>query len=71
MQPWVGGGGGQLGIARETRFYVRFTCIKGKQQHFFTGLLIRTFKITVTSVVNFLITCLVSEILKDKRGQSH
>ena len=45
--------------------------LKGNSNVFFIGLLIRTFKVTVTSVVNFLITCLVSEILKGKEGQSH
>ena len=51
--------GSAVHVRRETAIY------------FFTGLLIRTFKVTVTSVVNFLITCLVSEILKDKKGKSH
>ena len=33
---------------------------------FFIGVLIRTFEISVISVINFLIRCLVSEIVKDK-----
>ena len=35
------------------------------------GLSIRTFEVTIISIVKFLITCLVSEILKDKKGQRH
>ena len=34
--------------------------------YFYFGLSIRTLEVTVTSIVKFLITCLVSEILKDK-----
>ena len=33
--------------------------------YFFIGLLIKTFEVNVTSIVNFLITYLVSEILKN------
>ena len=32
--------------------------------YFFIGLLIKTFEVIVTSVVNFLVTYLVSKILK-------
>ena len=32
----------------------------------FSFLSIRTFKVTVISVVKFVVACLVSEILKDK-----
>ena len=45
--------------------------LKGNSNIFFTALFIRTFKMTLTSLVNFLITCSVFEILKDKKGQSH
>ena len=34
--------------------------------HILFGLSIRTFEITGISVVKFLITCLVAELLKDK-----
>ena len=40
--------------------------LKGYSDIFFFGLLIRTLKVTIISVVNFLITCIVFEILKDK-----
>ena len=39
--------------------------------YLFIDLLIRTSKVTVTCVVNFLTTCLVSKILKDKERQRH
>ena len=45
----------KIGMILEANF-------KGNSNIFFTGLLIRTVKVTVTSVVNFLITCLVAEI---------
>ena len=38
---------------------------------FFKSLLIRTSKVAVTFVVKFLITCLVSDTLKDKERQRH
>ena len=47
------------------------THLKGNSNVFFIDLLIRTSKVTVTCVVNFLITCLVSKILKDKERQRH
>ena len=36
--------------------------------YFYFGLSIRTFEVTIITAVKFLI-CLVSEILKDKKGQ--
>ena len=48
-----------------------YDTLKGKQQYIFFDLLIRASKVTVTCIVNFLITCLVSEILKDKERQRH
>ena len=40
--------------------------IKGMGVYFIFGLSIRTVEIIVISVVKFFVTCLVSEILKDK-----
>ena len=42
-----------------------------KRNIFFKDLLIRTSKVTLTCVVNFLITCLVSEMLEEKERQRH
>ena len=39
--------------------------------NFYFGSSITIFEVTTISVVKFLITCLVSEILKDKKGQRH
>ena len=38
--------------------------------YFHFSLSTRTFKVTITSAFKFLITCLVSEILKDKKRQT-
>ena len=37
--------------------------------YFLFGLLLRTFEVTVITVVKFLITCLAPVIVKDKEGQ--
>ena len=37
--------------------------------YFYFGLLLRTFQSTVISVAKFLMTCLVSEISKDKKDK--
>ena len=53
--------------------HVAFVVVKlqeGKQQYIFIGSLIRTFIVTITFVVDFLITCLVSEISRTKKDKT-
>ena len=48
--------------------FLKTIAVKGVWQYiFYFGLLIRTFEVTIMSMVKFLITWLVSEILKDEK----
>ena len=47
------------------------TPFKGIWQHILLSLFDKSFEVTIILVVKFLITCLVSEILKDKKEQRY